>query len=110
MRSKNAAKNIVSTLLLQIITIVCGFIVPKLIIENFGSATNGLINSITQFLAYITLLDSGFGQVVKAVLYKPLAKKDKKTIERILKTAERFFRVIAAVFVIYIIVLCVLFL
>lgn len=40
----------------KIITIICGFIVPRLIIENYGSSVNGLVVSITQFMAYITLL------------------------------------------------------
>ena len=105
MRSKNAFRNIVTSLLLQVIAIVYGFIVPKIIIDSFGSNINGLVVSITQFLSYITLLESGFGPVVKAVLYKPIANKDQKAIENILKTAEKFFRVIAFIFVFYIIVL-----
>lgn len=106
MRSKKAFLNISSNFMLQIITILYGFIVPKIIITNFGSDINGLISSITQFLAYISLLESGFGPVVKATLYKPLSKKDNKEIANILKTSEKFFRNIAKVFIIYIIALC----
>ena len=91
------------------VNVVCGFIVPKLIIDSFGSATNGLINSMTQFLAYITLLESGFGPVVKSVLYKPIAEKNKKQLELILKASERFFRKIAWIFVAYIAGLCIFF-
>ena len=80
MRSKKAVYNIISTLILQIITIIYGFIVPKIIITSFGSNVNGLVSSITQFLAYITLLESGVGPVIKASLYKPLANKDKQEI------------------------------
>lgn len=109
MRAKNVLRNILTNLLLQIIVIVYGFIVPKIIIENFGSDVNGLVNSITQFLSYITLFESGFGAVVKAVFYKPIAKKDKKAIASIIKTSEKFFRRIALVFVAYIIILCVVF-
>ena len=65
-------KNIGSSLLLQLVTIICGFIVPRLIISNYGSDVNGLVTSITQFLAYITLLEAGFGPVVKSLLYKPI--------------------------------------
>ena len=90
MRSKKAIINILTSLLLQIVVLVCGFIVPKLIITNFGSNVNGLVASITQFLAYITLLESGFGPVVKAALYKPIANRDKKQIENILKASEKF--------------------
>lgn len=100
-----AFKNIFSSLILQVITIVCGFVLPKIIISNFGSSVNGLINSITQFLSYIVLLESGVGPVVKASLYKPLSKNNKTEIANILYTTSRFFRKIAIVFVIYILVL-----
>ena len=108
MRSKKAIINIISSLSLQIVTILCGFIVPRLIISTFGSNVNGLIASITQFLGYITLLESGFGPVVKSILYKPIASKDKTEIEKILKASEKFFRTISYIFVGYIIVLCVI--
>lgn len=103
MRSKKAILNIISSLMLQITILICGFIVPKVIITNFGSNVNGLVSSITQFLAYITLLEAGMGPVVKSALYGPIAKKDKKQIENILKATEKFFRVIAAIFIVYLI-------
>lgn len=106
MRSKNAIFNIISNLVLQVVVVIYGFIVPKIIIVSFGSDVNGLISSITQFLAYISLLESGFGPVVKAALYKPIAKKDKKEISSIINTAERFFKKIALIFVLYMISLC----
>lgn len=105
MRSKKAIINIITSLLLQIVMVICGFIVPRLIIKTFGSSVNGLVASITQFLAYITLLESGFGPVVKSVLYKPIAQKNKKEIEDILKSSEKFFRTIAYIFLMYLLIL-----
>ena len=105
MRSKKALYNIGTNVLLQFIVIIYGFVVPKIIIEKFGSDVNGLVSSITQFLGYIALLESGMGPVVKAVLYKPIAKKDKKAIANILNASEKFFKVIAVIFVVYLIVL-----
>lgn len=109
MRSKKAILNISSNLLLQVVIVLYGFIVPRIIIGNYGSNVNGLISSITQFLAYISLLESGLGPVVNATLYKPIAKKDNKAIKNILKTAEVFFRRIAYIFLIYIVILCFLY-
>lgn len=109
MRKKKAMYNLITSVILQIVSIICGLIVPKLIISTYGSNLNGLINSITQFLAYITLLESGFGPVVLSILYKPIAKCDKHKIERILKSAESFFRKISFIFVGYIIVLCIIY-
>lgn len=107
MRSKKAVMNIVFSLLLQIITIFCSFILPKLIISAYGSNVNGLVASITQFLAFITLLESGFGPVIKSMLYKPIANKNKDEIARILKASERIFRVISFIFILYICILCI---
>ncbi|MDO5555276.1 MAG: polysaccharide biosynthesis C-terminal domain-containing protein [Clostridia bacterium] len=106
MRSKNAIKNIIISLLLQIIKIVFGFIIPKLIIKTYGSSVNGLINSIVQFLGYIVLLEGGIAPVAKALLYKPIAEKNKQEIQIILKATEKCFKNIAKIFIIYIIILC----
>lgn len=109
MRSKMALYNISSNLLLQLIIVVYGFIVPKIIISSFGSEVNGLVASITQFLAYIALLESGFGPVVKAALYKPIANKNNNEIANILRTSEKIFRTIAYIFIVYIVLLCLLY-
>ncbi|MEQ8192036.1 MAG: polysaccharide biosynthesis C-terminal domain-containing protein [Candidatus Eremiobacterota bacterium] len=107
MRSKKALANISASLLLQITTIICGFIVPRLIIGTYGSSVNGLISAIIQFLGYIALLEAGVGGVVRAALYKPLAGKDVDSISRILKSTEKFFRKIAYIFIGYMIIVAI---
>ena len=104
MRSKKALANIIASLALQFVTIICGLITPRLIIETFGSSANGVVSSVSQFLGYIFLLESGIGGVVQAALYKPLANHDVQTISGIVKATERFFRIIAIIFIGY---LCV---
>lgn len=103
---KKTLLNIGSAVLLQIITIICGFVITKLTIVTYGSDVNGLIASITRFLAFITLLESGFPLVIRALFYKPIAENDKESIAKILKTSENFFRKIAIIFIIYIVILC----
>ena len=93
----------------NIVLIVCNFIVPKLIITHYGSNVNGLISSITQFLAYITLLESGIGPVIKAKLYKPIADKNESEIRNILFASEKFFKNIAKIFIVYILILLVVY-
>ena len=107
MRSKKALINIISSIILQIVTIVSAFIIPKLIITTYGSNINGLVTSITQFLNFIILLEAGFGPVIKSILFKPIADKDKPTIEKILKSSEKIFKTIALIFIVYIILLCI---
>ncbi len=106
MRSKKAIKNIISNLVFQITVIICNFILPILIIRTFGSNVNGLVSSITQFLAYISLLDSGVGAVIKSCFYKPIAEKNKDEIENILYASNRFFKILACIFIGYIGILC----
>ena len=97
MREKKAIINILTSLVLQFVVLLSGFIVRKIIIQVYGSDVNGLIASITQFLGYITLLESGIGPVIKAALYKPISSKNKEEIKNILFSSEKFFRKIAKI-------------
>lgn len=106
MRKEKVVKNVISSVLVQALSIICGFIVPRLIIRTYGSNINGLVSSITQFLTFITLIEAGFAPVIKSILFKPIANKDKDTIAKILKASEKIFRTIAYIFIAYIIVLC----
>lgn len=85
----------------QVISLVTGFILPKLFLTYFGSAVNGLVASITQFLGFITLCEMGVGAVVQSALYKPLADHDTQMISKIVISSERFFRRIALALLVY---------
>ena len=68
--------NSAASLLLEFVSVICGFIVPRLIIGTYGSDINALTSSITQFLSYIALVEAGVGGVIRAALYRPLAEKN----------------------------------
>ena len=104
-RAHKAKLNIVTSLGGQVITLICGLVVPRLMLSAFGSEAYGLTSSITQFLAYITLLEGGIGGVARAVLYKPLSQNDMETIGDIMAEIRRFFRFIAMIFAGYVLVL-----
>ena len=108
-RSKKGFLNTFSHLLDQAVTAVCGFIVPKLVLEAFGSELNGMVSSITQFLGIIALMESGFGSVAKTAFYKPLATHDKKSVSAIFNATESFFRKIALIFLGYCVLLSFVF-
>ena len=74
-RKKKLLLNTCTGILKQIITVICGFILPRYFLLYYGSSVNGLISSINNFLSFITLLDLGVGAVVQANLYKPLAER-----------------------------------
>ncbi|MFQ6791639.1 MAG: lipopolysaccharide biosynthesis protein [Thomasclavelia sp.] len=109
MRTRKLMLNTVSSLLLQMTTIICGFVLPRLILNSFGSDINGLVNSITQFLQIITFLELGVGAVVQSSLYKPLAENDNDQISKIIVSANKFFQRIALILQIYVAVLIIIF-
>lgn len=105
MRKKLLAKNTAASLLSQITALVCGFILPRLFLEYFGSEVNGLVNSITQFLGVISFLELGVGAVVQSSLYQPLANEDKPQISKVMVSADRFFRRLAQILLVYVLLL-----
>jgi O-antigen/teichoic acid export membrane protein len=89
------------SLLNQIVTLICGFIVPQLILRQYGSSVNGLVNSINQFLSLIAFCELGVGAVIQSALYKPLANNDNEKVSRIVAASTKFFRIIGLILVAY---------
>ena len=103
MRRKKLAKNTLSSLIAQMTILICGFVLPRFFLQYFGSEVNGLVNSITQFLAIISFLELGVGAVVQSALYKPLAEHNEIQISCIMVSADRFFRNLARILLIYVV-------
>lgn len=101
MRKKKLLANTFMAILKEIIVLVSGLIIPRLIISQYGSATNGLLSSITQFLAFFSMMEMGVGAVVRASLYKPLADHDHDAISRVLISSRRFFNKIGLMLCVY---------
>lgn len=101
MKNKVTLVNMISSLALQICTIISGFIIPKIILSYFGSDTNGLISSLNQFLSYISLLEGGVTGVVAANLYKPLVNGDNQKLSAVVVTSKKFFNKVGAIFIAY---------
>ena len=102
---KKLQLNIITSFLLQIVTIASGFIIPKLILSTFGSEMNGLVSSINQFLNYVAIIEGGVNSVIMANLYKPLVNGDMKRVSSIIKTSDSFFKKITLVLILYTIIL-----
>ena len=92
MRGKKATLNTIFNLLEQLISVVCGLILPRLILRNLGSQYNGLTSSITQFLSCAVLLRSGIGGATRAALYKPIADEKNDEINAIVKATDIFMK------------------
>lgn len=102
---KKLLLNTITSLALQLVTFLCGVILPRLVLGRYGSAVNGLVQSITQFLGIITFMELGMGQVIQSALYKPLLDQNMDEVSRILASGGKFFRRIAYVLAGYVVVL-----
>lgn len=105
MKRKVTLLNVCASMLMQLTSIISALIVPRLILETFGSNANGLVSSISQFLNYIALVEGGITGVIAANLYAPLVTGDTDKLSSVLSTAKSFYRKIAVVFIGYSIII-----
>ena len=97
--------NALSTLANQLVTTLCGLVIPWIMIDTFGSTAYGITISIAQFLSYVTLLEGGIGRVARGALYKPLAERDEERISQVYLAVRRFFATIGIIFAVYVVIL-----
>lgn len=108
-RAEKAKLNSLVAIIYLTLNFVSGFILPKLIITYYGSAINGLVNSINQFLQIFTFLDMGLGVVIVSSLYSPIARGDDNQRNMVISSGVSFYRNIGGGLVIYVIALVIFF-
>lgn len=97
-RTKNVLKIVISSSINQVVIVLAGLIMPPLLIANYGSETNGLINSVKQMLNYFTVVSVGLGAASQVALYKPLTEGNWPLINKIMATLSRFLNKAGLVF------------
>ena len=91
MRSEQAFKNMAANLFLQIVVFISGIILPRFILQAYGSSINGMITSVNQFLTYLGLAEAGVATASVVALYTPLALGRKDEVNSILSAARKFY-------------------
>lgn len=109
MNAKRSFYNIFFGMLSQIISIVLGIVIPRLVLVSLGSETNGLLSSINQALVYLNLLEAGIGTATLQALYKPVAEKDTDNINHIMSATNRYYKRVGTWYFIAVVTLSVLF-
>jgi O-antigen/teichoic acid export membrane protein len=98
MRTKNALRNTAFSLLLEVLLLIFGMIMPRLIILTYGSAVNGLTSAINQILSILNLLQAGAVGASIFEMYKPVAEKDYQRISLIMDASKRYFFKLGLIF------------
>jgi len=108
-RTKNALKFVASSAWIQIVIVICGFILVPLIIKEYGSEVNGLVNTIRQLITYFSVVSLGLGAASQVALYKPLSDKNWFRVNEILAATRVFFNRTGYVFATLILISAFLF-
>ena len=90
-RTEAFLKNSLATMIMQVITMVAGFIVPKIMIEVYGSEINGMTSSIGQFISYFSLVEAGISSAAIVALYGPIAHNEYEKINGIIVASKNFY-------------------
>lgn len=108
-KSKKAFYNITSQAGYEVVAAVCGIILPKLIIKQYGSECNGLISAIGQFLSYVNILNLGLAGSTRVALYQAFAKDDIYAVSSVLRAHRDYMRKVGTIFTVYALLLAVAF-
>lgn len=109
MNFKKGIKNISYSIIGQIVSLVLGIFIPRLVIVSYGSDINGLLSSIGQVMTYLALLEAGIGAATCQALYKPISKNDKEHINSILSATHIYYTRIGFVYLSLVIILAFVF-
>lgn len=108
-RNKALALNSTVSLLQQVVTLICGLIVPRLILSTFGSAANGTVTSISQFISITSLIQGGVTSATRVAFYGPVATGNMKKVSVVYKTSQSFYTKFALALVGYVLGLAIIF-
>lgn len=107
--SKSLFLNTLFYAILQVVTIGVGIILPKLILNVYGSEINGIVSTINSFISYFNFLEAGLGLALMYSLFKPLTEKNNDKVSEIVSYSKHSYWKISATYFILVIFLCVFF-
>lgn len=108
-QKKRGLRIFLSGALSQVVTLLLGIIIPKLLIVSYGSETNGLLSSIKQIFVYVALLEAGIGTAALQAMYAPIATNDHQKASEIMVATDRYFKRTGRFYALAVIALAVLY-
>lgn len=104
-RRGSVCLNLGTSMCYQLIILLSGFVVPKIILNTYGTGVNGLVSSLSQFIGYAALLEAGLGGAAIYALYKPLNENDDNLISQIIVTTKKLYVKVGNAFILAIVML-----
>lgn len=97
MRSANSIKNAIVAFLMNLITIIIGFVSQKIFIETLGTEYLGINGLFSNILSMLAIVELGLGSAIVYNLYKPVAEKNIEKIKSLMLFYKSSYRIIAIV-------------
>ncbi|MBR5429915.1 MAG: sugar isomerase, partial [Firmicutes bacterium] len=108
-RAQKAALNTMTAAAAEVVALICGLILPRLILANFGSAYNGITSSARQYLNALSILNVGIAGSTRVALYKSLSRGDIAASSAIVRATEKHMRRVGLILAAYVLVLMVVY-
>lgn len=106
---KRGMKNIIFGITSQFIILALGVVLPRLFVMKYGSAVNGLFNSLGQVFNYVALLEAGLGAATVQALYAPIAENNRDEISSILSATKIYYRKVSLYYFLCVVALSLLY-
>jgi len=108
-RKKALLLNSTTSLLQQVVALLCGLIVPKLIMSTYGSSVNGTIASVVQFISIASLIQGGVAGAARVAFYGPVSCQESEKTSEVYKTSQVFFRKFGLFLLAYVVILALIY-
>ena len=108
-RTQTFLHNVAASAGLQVLNMMSGIIVPRLMLVYYGSEINGLVSSIVQFISYFNIVEAGLGGAVIFSLYKPLADRNVAAISNIVTAAKKLYYRTGVLFSVLVLLLAIIY-
>ena len=104
MNFNKGTRNIIWSIVGQMITLMIGILIPRFVIVSYGSEINGLLSSVSQIMSYLALLEAGLGMAAIQALYKPIAENNNYKINQIVVATQKSYKKIGILYLITLII------
>lgn len=106
MRTANSIKNVITSIISSIMTILFGFITQKVFLHILGIEVLGINSLFNSIISMMAIAELGFGISILYNLYKPIVENDKEKIKSLMNLYRKSYYAIAGI--IFLIGLCLL--
>lgn len=90
-RTKNSIMNVTTSIICQLVTMLCNFVVRIIFIRTLGSDYLGINGLFSSILSILTLSELGVGSAIIFSLYKPLAENDERKILALMQLYKKTY-------------------